>query len=185
MHMEFVFFLIIIIWHCSQHCFFPSLHISCYTSVPPLVGGKCLLGKQAGFVTSSPILASWRTSSLGAFVCGNQLMFHAICESPLEGFYERLHTPACLSLTTQGWSPHPSASPGLALWFLTLRGKCLCFNRRSFQLSPCTLKVSLSHPEQISLFFSLLFVLLNLLLNNRFFPHCHVSALIKDRFSWK
>lgn len=154
MHMESFFF---IIWHCSQQCFFPSIRISRYTSVPPSVGGKCLLGKQAGFITPSPPLASWRTSSLGASVCGNQLMLHTICESPLEGFYERSHTRACLSLATRGWPPHPPASPGLALWFLTLSGKCLCFNRHNFQLSPCALEVSLSHPEQICLFFFFFF----------------------------
>lgn len=122
-------------------------------SLPPLVGGKRLLGKQAGFITLSPPLASWRTSSLGASVCGNQLMLYTICESPLEGFYERSHTRACLSLATRGWPPHPPASPGLALWFLTLSSKCLHFNRRNFQLSLCALEVSLSHPEQICHFF--------------------------------
>lgn len=50
-------------------------------------------------------------------------------------------------------TPPSCASPGLALWFLTLSGKCLCFNRHNFQLSPCALEVSLSHPEQICLFF--------------------------------
>lgn len=56
--------------------------------------------------------------------------------------------------------PHPAASPGLALWFLTLSSKCLPFNRRNFQLSPCALEASLSHPEQICLlfFFSLFYL---------------------------
>lgn len=151
-------------------------------------GGECLLGRQVGFITPSPPLASWRTSSLGISVCGNQLLLHTIFKSPLEGFYERSHARACLSLPTRGWPPHPAASPGVALWFLTLSGECLRFNRRNFQLSPCALEASLSHPKQICLFFfffSFLFVLLNSLLNNRFFPHFHVSALIKDRLLWK
>lgn len=144
------------IWHWGQQHFFPS-HLPLFMHAT-FSGGKHLLGKQAGFITRSPPLASWRTSSLGASVCGNRLMLHTICESPLEGFYERSHTWACLSLATQGWPPHPLASPELALWFLTLSSKCLRFNRCNFQLSPCALEVSLSHPEQICLFFFLFYL---------------------------
>lgn len=92
-----------------------SYPITHYTSVSPSErgGGKHLLGEQTAFITPSPPLASWRTSSLGTSVCGNQLMLQTIRESPLEGFYERSHTRACLSLVTRGWPPHPPPSPGL------------------------------------------------------------------------
>lgn len=186
--MEFFFF-----FYCMglrQTAFFPiPWHIPLYICAT-FGGGECLLVRQAGFITPSPPLASWRTSSLGISVCGNQLMLHTICESPLEGFYERSHARACLSLPTRGWPPHPTASPGLALWFLTLSSKCLRFNRPNFQLSPCSLEVSLSHPEQICFFFfpPFLFVLLSSLLNNRFFPplpcFCFNQGQILVKMDW-
>lgn len=147
MHMESFFLLYgIVVNNMFSHPFTSPVIYPCH-----LRGGGEASAWQTGwfhYAISSPHLL--KESSLGASVCGNQLMLHTICESPLEGFYEGSHTRACLSLATRGWPPHPPPSPGLALFW---GGKCLCFNRHNFQLSPCALEVSLSHPEQIRLFF--------------------------------
>lgn len=146
-----LFFLIV--WHWGQQHFFLSLYIFCYTSMPPSVGVSVCLANR---LVSLPCLLP--SSSEGHLHLESVCVEISLCstqyaKAPLEGFYERSHAGACLSLPTRGWPPHPAASPGLALWFLTLSSKCLCFNRPNFQLSPCALEVSLSHPEQICLFF--------------------------------
>lgn len=145
------------------------------------------LGRQAGFITPSPPLLSWRTSSLGISVCGNQLMLHTMCASPLEGFYERSHARACLSLPARGRPPQPAASPGLALWFLTLSASA---SASIDLISNCLHELwkSLYHTlNKYAFFFFPLFYLffwaLCWIIGS--FPHFHVSALIKDRFLWK
>lgn len=117
------------------------------------VGGKRLLWQTGWlhYAISSPRLLKdifIRILRVEIILCSTQYV-----KVPGKDFV-RGHTlePVC------HWPPgggHPTLLPpwDLAIGFLTLSSKCLCFNRHNFQLSPCTLEVTLLHPEQIPHFF--------------------------------